>query len=121
MPPRPSGRINRYRPATSRPSMPRYLPIFAGVALVTVVGRNRARGGSGLLIPRWPPPPAHCAQVRAAGPPYPPRETSWRVAGSQAAWQPARSGVGRRSDMPRTGFIDHIGIGVPDLAAAKRY
>jgi catechol 2,3-dioxygenase-like lactoylglutathione lyase family enzyme len=23
--------------------------------------------------------------------------------------------------MPRTGFIDHIGIGVPDLAAAKRY
>ena len=21
----------------------------------------------------------------------------------------------------RTGFIDHIGIGVPDLAAAKRY
>lgn len=23
--------------------------------------------------------------------------------------------------MPRTGFIDHIGIGVPDLEAAKRY
>lgn len=23
--------------------------------------------------------------------------------------------------MPPTGFIDHIGIGVPDLAAAKRY
>jgi catechol 2,3-dioxygenase-like lactoylglutathione lyase family enzyme len=23
--------------------------------------------------------------------------------------------------MPQTGFIDHIGIGVPDLAAAKRY
>ena len=23
--------------------------------------------------------------------------------------------------MPRTGFIDHIGIGVPDLAAAKGY
>ena len=23
--------------------------------------------------------------------------------------------------MPRTAFIDHIGIGVPDLAAAKRY
>ena len=23
--------------------------------------------------------------------------------------------------MPRTGFIDHIGIGVPDLAAAKAY
>ena len=23
--------------------------------------------------------------------------------------------------MPRTGFIDHIGIGVPDLAAAKKY
>ena len=23
--------------------------------------------------------------------------------------------------MPRTGFIDHIGFGVPDLAAAKRY
>jgi catechol 2,3-dioxygenase-like lactoylglutathione lyase family enzyme len=23
--------------------------------------------------------------------------------------------------MPRTGFIDHIGLGVPDLAAAKRY
>src|SRR4029450_9049262 len=23
--------------------------------------------------------------------------------------------------MPRTGFIDHIGIGVPDLNAAKRY
>jgi catechol 2,3-dioxygenase-like lactoylglutathione lyase family enzyme len=23
--------------------------------------------------------------------------------------------------MPRTGFLDHIGIGVPDLAAAKRY
>ncbi len=23
--------------------------------------------------------------------------------------------------MPRTGFIDHIGVGVPDLAAAKRY
>ena len=23
--------------------------------------------------------------------------------------------------LPRTGFIDHIGIGVPDLAAAKRY
>ena len=23
--------------------------------------------------------------------------------------------------MPRTGFIDHIGIGVPDLVAAKRY
>jgi catechol 2,3-dioxygenase-like lactoylglutathione lyase family enzyme len=23
--------------------------------------------------------------------------------------------------MPRTGLIDHIGIGVPDLAAAKRY
>jgi catechol 2,3-dioxygenase-like lactoylglutathione lyase family enzyme len=23
--------------------------------------------------------------------------------------------------VPRTGFIDHIGIGVPDLAAAKRY
>ena len=23
--------------------------------------------------------------------------------------------------MPRTGFIDHIGIGVPDFAAAKRY
>jgi catechol 2,3-dioxygenase-like lactoylglutathione lyase family enzyme len=23
--------------------------------------------------------------------------------------------------MPRTGFVDHIGIGVPDLAAAKRY
>ena len=23
--------------------------------------------------------------------------------------------------MPRTGFIDHIGIGVPDLAAAKQY
>lgn len=23
--------------------------------------------------------------------------------------------------MPRTGFIDHIGIGVPDLAAAKEY
>ena len=23
--------------------------------------------------------------------------------------------------MARTGFIDHIGIGVPDLAAAKRY
>ena len=23
--------------------------------------------------------------------------------------------------MPRTGFIDHIGIGVPDLGAAKRY
>ena len=23
--------------------------------------------------------------------------------------------------MPRIGFIDHIGIGVPDLAAAKRY
>lgn len=23
--------------------------------------------------------------------------------------------------MPRTGFIDHIGIGVPDLALAKRY
>ena len=23
--------------------------------------------------------------------------------------------------MPRTGFIDHIGIGVPDIAAAKRY
>ena len=23
--------------------------------------------------------------------------------------------------MPRTGYIDHIGIGVPDLAAAKRY
>ena len=23
--------------------------------------------------------------------------------------------------MPRTGFIDHIGVGVPDLAVAKRY
>jgi catechol 2,3-dioxygenase-like lactoylglutathione lyase family enzyme len=23
--------------------------------------------------------------------------------------------------LPRTGFLDHIGIGVPDLAAAKRY
>jgi len=23
--------------------------------------------------------------------------------------------------VPRTGYIDHIGIGVPDLAAAKRY
>ena len=23
--------------------------------------------------------------------------------------------------LPRTGFIDHIGIGVPDLAAAKEY
>ena len=23
--------------------------------------------------------------------------------------------------MPRTGFIDHIGIGVPDLGAAKQY
>jgi catechol 2,3-dioxygenase-like lactoylglutathione lyase family enzyme len=23
--------------------------------------------------------------------------------------------------LPRTGFIDHIGIGVPDLTAAKRY
>jgi catechol 2,3-dioxygenase-like lactoylglutathione lyase family enzyme len=23
--------------------------------------------------------------------------------------------------LPQTGFIDHIGIGVPDLAAAKRY
>ena len=23
--------------------------------------------------------------------------------------------------MPRTGFIDHIGVGVPDLVAAKRY
>ena len=23
--------------------------------------------------------------------------------------------------LPRTGFIDHIGIGVPDLVAAKRY
>jgi catechol 2,3-dioxygenase-like lactoylglutathione lyase family enzyme len=23
--------------------------------------------------------------------------------------------------VPRTGFIDHIGIGVPDVAAAKRY
>ena len=23
--------------------------------------------------------------------------------------------------MPRTGFIDHIGIGVPDLVAAKQY
>ncbi|MGD0064650.1 MAG: hypothetical protein ABSB76_14550 [Streptosporangiaceae bacterium] len=23
--------------------------------------------------------------------------------------------------MSRTGFIDHIGIGVPDLAAARRY
>jgi len=23
--------------------------------------------------------------------------------------------------LPRTGFIDHFGIGVPDLAAAKRY
>ena len=23
--------------------------------------------------------------------------------------------------MPRTGFIDHIGIGVPDLPAANRY
>jgi len=23
--------------------------------------------------------------------------------------------------LPRTGFIDHLGIGVPDLAAAKRY
>jgi catechol 2,3-dioxygenase-like lactoylglutathione lyase family enzyme len=23
--------------------------------------------------------------------------------------------------VPRTGFIDHIGIGVPDLAAAKQY
>jgi catechol 2,3-dioxygenase-like lactoylglutathione lyase family enzyme len=23
--------------------------------------------------------------------------------------------------LPRTGFIDHIGIGVPDLAAARRY
>jgi len=23
--------------------------------------------------------------------------------------------------LPRTGFIDHIGIGVPDLAAAKAY
>jgi catechol 2,3-dioxygenase-like lactoylglutathione lyase family enzyme len=23
--------------------------------------------------------------------------------------------------LPRTGFIDHIGIGIPDLAAAKRY
>ena len=23
--------------------------------------------------------------------------------------------------MPGTGFIDHIGVGVPDLAAAKRY
>ena len=23
--------------------------------------------------------------------------------------------------MPQAGFIDHIGIGVPDLAAAKRY
>ena len=23
--------------------------------------------------------------------------------------------------MPQTGFIDHIGIGVPDLAAAKEY
>jgi hypothetical protein len=23
--------------------------------------------------------------------------------------------------LPRTGFIDHIGIGVPDLVAAKEY
>jgi len=23
--------------------------------------------------------------------------------------------------LPRTGFIDHVGIGVPDLAAARRY
>ena len=23
--------------------------------------------------------------------------------------------------MPRTGFVDHIGLGVPDLAAAKQY
>jgi catechol 2,3-dioxygenase-like lactoylglutathione lyase family enzyme len=23
--------------------------------------------------------------------------------------------------LPRTGFIDHIGIGVPDLAATKQY
>jgi catechol 2,3-dioxygenase-like lactoylglutathione lyase family enzyme len=23
--------------------------------------------------------------------------------------------------MPRTGFVDHVGIGVPDLAAARRY
>jgi catechol 2,3-dioxygenase-like lactoylglutathione lyase family enzyme len=23
--------------------------------------------------------------------------------------------------VPRTGFIDHIGIGVPDLVAAKQY
>src|SRR5512146_765414 len=28
---------------------------------------------------------------------------------------------GRRWAVPRTGFIDHIGIGVPDLVAAKRY
>src|SRR6266550_979963 len=27
----------------------------------------------------------------------------------------------RRRALPRTGFIDHIGIGVPDLAAAKQY
>jgi catechol 2,3-dioxygenase-like lactoylglutathione lyase family enzyme len=25
------------------------------------------------------------------------------------------------ADVPRTGFIDHIGIGVPDLGAAKQY
>ena len=38
--------------------------------------------------------------------------------------QPARpliSEHGRRCAVSRTGFIDHIGIGVPDLAAAKRY
>jgi catechol 2,3-dioxygenase-like lactoylglutathione lyase family enzyme len=28
---------------------------------------------------------------------------------------------GQEEQMSRTGFIDHIGIGVPDLAAAKRY
>jgi len=26
-----------------------------------------------------------------------------------------------RGASPRTGYIDHLGIGVPDLAAAKRY
>jgi predicted enzyme related to lactoylglutathione lyase len=49
-----------------------------------------------------------------------PGQASWSVAGWQAAPHSAAP-VPVRGAVSGTGFIDHIGIGVPDLAAAKRY